>query len=86
MPYITEERREFFDTYIPWGIFNENSLPGELNYIITTICLEYLNGKKKSYKTYNDIIGAIENCKLEFYRREISNYENKKIQESGDVY
>jgi hypothetical protein len=34
----------------------------------------------------NDIIGALEACKLEFYRRLVSHYEDIKIRSNGDVY
>jgi len=32
------------------------------------------------------VIGALEACKLEFYRRAVVPYEDKKIKENGDVY
>jgi hypothetical protein len=35
---------------------------------------------------YNDVIGALECCKLELYRRMVAPYENTKIKENGDVY
>ena len=39
-----------------------------------------------SYKTCNDITGALINCEHEFYRRVVAPYEDKKIIENGDVY
>jgi len=59
---------------------------GELNYLFTKISLHYLANKGEKYQTYNDIIGALEGCKLELYRRKISKYEDKKIKENGDVF
>ena len=59
---------------------------GELNYTLTCICLDYLEHKGIKYQTYNDILGALEGCKLEMYRRSISKYEDSKISENGDVY
>lgn len=58
---------------------------GQLNYQLTTLCQDYLY-KNESYQSYNDILGALEGCKLELYRRKIANYEDKKIEENGDVY
>ena len=58
----------------------------QLNYCISMLCKEYLEGKGESYQTYNDIIGVLECAKMEMYRRKIANYENKKIKENGDVY
>lgn len=60
--------------------------PGELNYKLTCLTLEYLEFHGVSYQILNDIVGALENCKLEFYRRVVLPYENKKIKQNGDVY
>lgn len=82
MPYITQERRnDLADTYSERDIIKT---PGELNYKLTELCIEYLD--TPSYQDYNDVIGALEACKLEFYRRLVSPYEDKKIEENGDVY
>ena len=78
MPYIKAEFRETI------GIVPTS--PGELNYVITKICNNYKCGKGESYQTYNDIIGVLEACKLELYRRKVAPYEDRKIQENGDVY
>ena len=59
---------------------------GDLNYILTNVCKAYM--KKQiyiNYQTYNDVIGALECCKLEMYRRSIAPYEDDKIKENGDV-
>jgi len=58
----------------------------ELNYVITSICIEYLNTKGKNYQAVNDIVGALEGAKLEFYRRIAAPYEDMKIKQNGDVY
>lgn len=47
---------------------------------------DYIKTKGESYQTYNDIMGALEGAKLELYRRKIGIYEDKKIEENGDVY
>lgn len=59
---------------------------GELNYRITEEIRAYLLEHGLCYKTINDIMGAMESAKLEFYRRVAVPYENKKIKENGDVY
>ncbi len=82
MPYIKEQRRRFL--LYPDADMPENC--GELNYKITMEALAYLEKKGQSYQTYNDIIGALECCKLEMYRRSIGPYEDTKIAENGDVY
>jgi hypothetical protein len=80
MPYIKQNEREEL------GAFGNPETPGQLNFLLTAACIIYLNGKKECYQTYNDIIGALECCKQEMYRRKISKYEDKKIKENGDVY
>jgi hypothetical protein len=60
--------------------------PGELNYALTTLCVEYLAQAPESYGMYNSVIGALECCKLELYRRRIASYETNKWCENGDVY
>lgn len=59
---------------------------GELNYSFTMVILNYTDNKKLSYATINDIMGALEGAKLEFYRRVVVPYEEKKMKENGDVY
>ena len=86
MPYISKEKREklrsndFSETY-----FLEAESPGELNYLFSVIAHRYLEEKKLSYQTINDIIGALEGAKLEFYRRVAVPYENLKLGENGDI-
>lgn len=58
---------------------------GDLNYVITKLCLAYVEQHGKSYHTLNDITGALECAKLEFNRRLIGPYEDSKIKENGDV-
>ncbi len=60
---------------------------GELNYQFTETILGYLNYKGGvSYGNLNEVIGVLECCKLELYRRLAVPYEEKKIIENGDVY
>ncbi len=60
--------------------------PGELNYAITHLLLEYLNATAYGYTHMNDCLGALEGAKLEFYRRVMAPYEESKIKSAGDVY
>lgn len=57
---------------------------GELNYIFTKIINAYMQSGE-SYQNYNDVVGALEGCKLELYRIKIAPYEDKKRVENGDV-
>lgn len=80
MPYIKQERREEL-TDLP-----APETPGELNYLLTVVCRNYLDAKLLSYQSINDVVGALEGAKLEFYRRVAAPYEDSKIKENGDVY
>jgi len=81
MPYVTQEKRESF--LRGEGVIET---PGDLNFVLTKVCLEYLDNKSESYQAYNDIVGALECCKLEMYRRAVAPYEELKIAENGDLY
>lgn len=80
MPYVTEEVRELLDGGAPM------THPGHLNYLITMLLKRYWTNSSQNYSAINDIVGAVEGAKLEFYRRVAVGYEEKKIQENGDVY
>lgn len=79
MPYIPQHER----TQIDLGASPCSA--GELHYIFTQIIREYL-GQDPRYDSFNEVIGVLECCKLELYRRMIAPYENKKIKQNGDVY
>ena len=81
MPYIaSEDRREEL------MCLSRPETPGELNYVLTFKCLDYLGNEKLDYNMLNGIIGALECCKQEFYRRMGAPYEDTKIKLNGDVY
>ena len=81
MPYIKQFRRKD----IIEGEFLAKSA-GELNWMLTEVLSMYIKAHGLSYQTINDIVGALEGAKLEFYRRIAVPYENTKITENGDVY
>ena len=80
MPYIKQADRNRVEV----SEVAENA--GELNFLITQLLLYYLFHEKLSYRRINDCIGALEGAKMEFYRRVVVPYEEKKIEENGDVY
>lgn len=81
MPYIHPDRR----IKITEGAAPDTA--GELNYKLYTTCLRYLKegDKEWCYQTFNDIIGALEGCKLELYRQYIAPYEEEKIVQNGPL-
>lgn len=79
MPYISQEKRRQLK-------YERNAeTAGELNYIFTKTITNYIDGSP-SYQKFNDVIGALECCKLELYRRMIAPYEDNKAIENGDVF
>jgi len=81
MPYLTKALKDVLDdkTVKP-------NVPGSLNYAITKVVIEYIEEVGLSYTSINDVMGAIESAKLEFYRRVAVPYEDLKIGQNGDVY
>jgi hypothetical protein len=79
MPYINQDRRPAI------AVFECPENAGELNYLITIFIKEYFESHS-NYQGINDIMGALEGAKAEFYRRVAVPYEDKKILENGDVY
>jgi hypothetical protein len=84
MPYIKQNERIKFEPSI-LNLANDAENAGDLNYIITSILHHYLKKKGVNYANINEIIGALECCKLEAYRRIATPYEDIKIQKNGDV-
>jgi hypothetical protein len=81
MPYIEQSKRiEILHGNLP-------VTPGELNYAISDLLRCYYGNQARiNYQILNDILGALEGAKLEFYRRVVVPYEDKKIKENGDIY
>ena len=96
MPYIKEEDREKF-LYTPKKLGSNSEVDllrkvaescdtaGDLNYVFTVLCHQYLQIRGKNYQNINDCIGALEGCKMELYRRIVAPYEDVKIAVNGDV-
>ena len=94
MPYIKKELRKEIDNEINnlvsglKNLIEDNSSirAGVLNYTITKL-IDGLYGplEKAGYKDYNEAIGMLECCKLEFYRKAAAPYEDLKLRENGAV-
>jgi hypothetical protein len=57
---------------------------GHLTYLFYRLALEALPEQPR-YRDLHAVVGAMEAAKLEFYRRVVSPYEDRKIAEHGDV-
>lgn len=81
MPYIAPKDRERLEGG------GRPATAGELNYAITRLVDDYLVRKGGlRYGHLNEVMGALECAKLELYRRLAVPYEDRKIEEAGDVY
>lgn len=94
MPYIKQDKRPNYDELIDRLILRVQadnsrtyeSICGDLNYIITRLVTgTYDIADRPSYSHINEVIGILECCKLEVYRRRASEYENQKMRDNGDV-
>ena len=87
MPYISQEAREHVDNQI-YALkvalldFKPDDRDGVFNYVFTKLLKPFY---WENYHDLNRAIGILESCKLEFYRRMAAPYEDKKIEENGDV-
>ena len=86
MPYIQQKIRKKYQEVLDYlNHFVKINCPGELNYILFKIILQYIKSRKECYHTYNDVIGVLECIKQELYRRFVSKYEDLKIKQNGDI-
>jgi hypothetical protein len=80
MPYIEKNKREeLFD--------RDPETAGELQYLIAEMIQGYITDKGPyNYQTLNDVMGALAGAQMEFYRKVVAPYENKKEILNGSVY
>jgi len=81
MPYITLD-----DRYELITLESAAESPGDLNFLFTHWITQYLKTQGLSYQTINDVMGALEGAKMEFYRRVAAPYEDGAKDRNGDVY
>lgn len=81
MPYIDKEKRR--------DAQEEPLSAGELNYNLSQVINKYLSPSVSgpiNYSSLNEVIGVLECLKMEVYRRIAAPYEDKKMEENGDVF
>lgn len=87
MPYIDSGDREFLDEPLDDMNFTLTDLgPGALAYAITSMVNGYVRARGKSYASYASAVGILETVKLEYYRRQVAEYEEAKRELNGDVF
>lgn len=96
MPYINEDERKQLDSLIEDLVSaikdNETNVNnphdfknhlGRINYVFSRVLSGVMG--RINYANIAMATGVIENIKQEFYRRLASVYEDKKINENGDI-
>jgi len=90
MPYIDPSNRTIYDENIQKLAENLKAITksgkecGELNYIITSL-IKQVYKDRYCYSVHNEIVGMLECCKQEWYRRFSAPYEDLAILRNGDV-
>ena len=88
MPYISAYKRVLFDkqvTALGLALLKDRGA-GNLNYVITSLLVDYLDTPKSGYENFNEVLGVLEAVKLELYRRMIAPFEDKKKETNGDCF
>lgn len=80
MPYIPYDIRAKLDDGS-----QSPATPGELNYLLTQIVLDYLPGMPR-YEDYNAVLGVLAAMQHEIYRRMVAPYEDIKRAENGEIF
>lgn len=92
MPYIEAQRRKEITEQFAKGMnldaphVLEGYSPGDFNYLVTKLAIKYMEHNGTNYTNCNQVMGILASAKQEFYRRLVAPYEDKKIEENGDVY
>ena len=89
MPYILQQKRDVLDPAIDKlvdafrELDDETGFAGNMNYVITRLFFALCPAP--NYQRFNDMVGALECCKLELYRKKVAPYEDMKERENGPV-
>jgi hypothetical protein len=89
MPYIKQERRAAIDPDLQKLIKFLKAIgmkKGDMNYVMTKMCQEYVAHHGKSYDHLSDVTGMLNDVKTEFERKVVAPYEEEKIVENGEIY
>ena len=91
MPYITQDKRHKLDDAITQlsNVLNEEldvaDIEGNLNFTITKLIDDHFSRTKVNYKKLNAMVGMLQCCQLELYRKLAAPYEDMKAIENGVV-
>jgi hypothetical protein len=81
MPYIEKNSRPRFDKVVQAMKDAGIVANGDLNYVL----FKFARSIGPSYNNYKNYCGELRQCATEIERRILAPYEDKKIEENGDV-
>lgn len=84
MPYIIKKKRPDIDDCVKTYAYHLKP-DGQLNYFLVKLFLQLVKVYGMSYKFAKQYCGELEMAKMEIYRRYVIPYEDKKIEDNGDV-
>ena len=84
MPYIPNHNREAILCYVK-ELLEEIDTVGGFAYALTEL-LRGMVGSQPDFHELSKILGVYESVKLEYYRRLMAPYEDRKCAENGDVF
>jgi hypothetical protein len=76
-PYIPEAERA--------GALHGPTDVGQLTYVLTQVCIDFLGAHMESYRHYAEVLGALACTHEEIYRLHVAPYEDAKRAANGDV-
>jgi hypothetical protein len=82
MPYVIQDKRSKLNDVVYTMAAADIKADGDLNYVLFKYCKDYIT---PSYNNYKNFLGELNECAEEIRRRLLSKYEDKKIEENGDV-
>ena len=91
MPYIKQKDRRKFEPQlgklrecVKNNLWDVTMSKGDLTYLVYALGLEFFKNKK-SYTNISTAISCLNDAAEELRRRYLNPYEDKKIEENGDV-
>jgi len=82
MPYVKQERRPDLNKVVIAMSEASVKADGDLNYILYRFCKYHVT---PGYNNYKNFLGELNEAAEEIRRRLLAPYEDKKIEENGDV-
>ena len=80
MPYIEPYERQELDFIV--SSMSHLRIDGDLNYVLFALCKRFI---EPGYNNYKNFCGELRQCATEIERRLLASYEDRKIEENGDV-